>query len=64
MTRTDAAAKATKARTYKVNSKCQIALNILRLYGKDINPHSLALEAGVHRVTATNFLKKLSGQIN
>lgn len=60
MTRTDAAAKATKARTSKANSKCQTALNIMRLYGKDINPHSLAQEAGVHRKTATNFLKKLS----
>jgi hypothetical protein len=48
--------------TAKANSKCQTALNIMRLYGKDINPHSLAQEAGVHRKTATNFLKKLSGQ--
>jgi hypothetical protein len=60
MTRTDAAAKATKARSSKANSKCQTAINIMRLYGKDINPHSLAQEAGVHRKTATNFLKKLS----
>jgi hypothetical protein len=58
MTRTEAAASATKHRQRIARAKVQNAINICHLYGKKINSNSISLEAGVTRRTALKYLKE------
>lgn len=65
MTRSEAAAKATKTRQERVKASIQGAINILRLYDKKITASAIAEEAKISLKTAQKYFKemKASGAI-
>jgi Mn-dependent DtxR family transcriptional regulator len=62
MTKTQAAANATKIRVKRANSKMQSAYFLMQMENKEITYSSLSREAGVSRPAATKWLKNLKSK--